>query len=68
MMILSTFTCHIIIVQLQETHHYSSRNMSIQVFVKTLNGKSLVVNVDPTRTVDDIKQYIYMREGKSVMD
>lgn len=35
----------------------------MQIFVKTLTGKTMTVNVEPTDTVLSLKQHIYDKEG-----
>ncbi len=35
----------------------------MQIFVKTLTGKTMTVNVEPTDTVLSLKQHIHDKEG-----
>ena len=35
----------------------------MQIFVKTLTGKTIVLNVEPSETVEDIKNLIQKEEG-----
>lgn len=37
--------------------------MSQQIFVKTLSGKSITLDVDPNDTVENVKQKIQDKEG-----
>lgn len=37
--------------------------MSMQVFVKTLTGKTITLDVDPVDTVENVKQKIQDKEG-----
>jgi hypothetical protein len=37
--------------------------MSMQVFVKTLNGKTIAIDVDGSDSVENVKQMIQDREG-----
>ena len=36
----------------------------MQIFVKTLTGRSITVEVDSLETVEDVKQKIQEKEGK----
>ena len=37
--------------------------MSMQIFVKTLTGKTMTIEVDPKDTIKDLKSKIMDREG-----
>lgn len=37
--------------------------MSIQIFVKTLTGKTMTLDVDPADTIENVKQKIMDKEG-----
>lgn len=36
----------------------------MQIFVKTVMGKTITLDVEPSHTLDDVKSQIYNREGK----
>lgn len=40
-----------------------TRNMSIQIFVKTLTGKTITLDVEPSDTIEAVKQKIQDKEG-----
>ena len=40
-----------------------STTREMQIFVKTLSGRSLVVDIQPTNTVYQLKAKIYEKEG-----
>src|SRR5436190_727644 len=51
-------------VQKESTLHLVLRlRGGMQIFIKTLTGKTLTLEVEPTDTIDDIKQMIYDKEG-----
>jgi ubiquitin len=37
---------------------------SMQIFVKTLTGKTITLDVDPADSIDNVKQKIQDKEGK----
>jgi ubiquitin len=55
----STLAC----LQLNKVHRVSSPDQRIQVFVKTLSGKTLVLNLSPSDSVDSVKAQIQDKEG-----
>ncbi len=40
----------------------------MQIFVKTLNGKSTTINIEPSNTVLDLKKIITEKEGIAVQE
>ena len=36
----------------------------MQIFVKTLTGKTITLEVEPTETIDDVKSKIQDKEGR----
>tara|TARA_B100000161_G_scaffold147272_2_gene104751 strand:- start:5689 stop:5811 length:123 start_codon:yes stop_codon:yes gene_type:complete len=39
----------------------------MQVFVKTLTGKTITLEVEPNDTIDNVKQKLQEKEGKYIM-
>lgn len=35
----------------------------MQIFVKTLTGKTITLEVDPNETIENVKQHIHSKEG-----
>ena len=44
---------------MKQAHHF----LIMQIFVKTLNGKSITINVEPTDRIEDVKAKITDKEG-----
>jgi len=38
---------------------------SMQIFIKTLTGKTITLDVDPDETIEDVKDKIFRSEGIS---
>ena len=38
-------------------------NIKMQIFVKTLTGKTITLDVEPSDTIDDVKNKIQDKEG-----
>ena len=40
----------------------------MQIFVKTLTGKTITIDVEPTSTIEEVKTAIQLEDGRTLND